>query len=421
MLIFLATLWRYWAPYSPASRPVTLIELEPFSLARSLVEDGEFANPFYLLPTGPSAHLAPLFPDFLALIVRTFGSGDAGAYVCLHAATVAVSILLASLPLLSERLGLGFLNGILAAVFWLVFGPEVPPEWESVYAACLVMAGTFLFRGLLDPTGGDTRRRAALLGLTVGLLALLLPTALAAVIAWLLWLVRIGGRRWIRAYGRFALLIPALLVLPWIVRNYFVFHRFIPIRDNLGLELFISNNDCAQYGIHLNEQSGCFARYHPNVNLEEARQVLALGEPQYNDLRLQQALHWISTHQERFWSLTGQRVLAFWLPNERGSPLQELSRLPTGPRHGMMYGMTLLSCLGLWMLFRRDPRSGLICLLWLGVFPLIYYVIQYEERYRVPIWWLTYILGAAPITAFVSGLPLPGKTRAGQPPTRAAG
>src|SRR5262245_33986427 len=39
---------------------------EPFWTAYSILHFGIFGNPFSILNTGPSAHLVPLFPGFLA-------------------------------------------------------------------------------------------------------------------------------------------------------------------------------------------------------------------------------------------------------------------------------------------------------------------------------------------------------------------
>ena len=37
--------------------------------------------------------------------------------------------------------------------------------------------------------------------------------------------------------------IAILCCVPWTVRNYAVFHRFVPLRSNLPLELYIGNNE----------------------------------------------------------------------------------------------------------------------------------------------------------------------------------
>ena len=42
-----------------------------------------------------------------------------------------------------------------------------------------------------------------------------------------------------------------------------------------------------------------------------------------------------------------------------------------------------------------------MCTISLGLFPLVYYAVQYEYRYRYPILWMTFLLGAFPIAALV--------------------
>src|ERR1700751_1354586 len=57
----------------------TILFGEMEKIARSLAENGTFANP-YKVPTGPTAHHAPLYPLLLSLIFRAFGYGPAAAY-----------------------------------------------------------------------------------------------------------------------------------------------------------------------------------------------------------------------------------------------------------------------------------------------------------------------------------------------------
>ena len=52
---------------------------EDTAIATSLVERGEFADP-YMIPTGPTAHLPPLVPAIPAFFWSLFGMGLAGGY-----------------------------------------------------------------------------------------------------------------------------------------------------------------------------------------------------------------------------------------------------------------------------------------------------------------------------------------------------
>ena len=47
--------------------------LEPTNVALRLAHDWTLADPYSALPTGPTAHVSPLFPIYLATLLRAFG------------------------------------------------------------------------------------------------------------------------------------------------------------------------------------------------------------------------------------------------------------------------------------------------------------------------------------------------------------
>jgi hypothetical protein len=48
------------------------------------------------------------------------------------------------------------------------------------------------------------------------------------------------------------------------------------------------------------------------------------------------------------------------------------------------------------------PTASRVLVLWLVIFPLVYYLVQFETRYRYPILWLTWLLAAYFVTAWIS-------------------
>lgn len=80
---------------------------ETWRIANNLRLTGNFANPFLTLDTGPSAHLAPLFPGFLALLTKLFGIHGGGVFAYKFTVVLAVSLLLGLFPLVSRLLGMG--------------------------------------------------------------------------------------------------------------------------------------------------------------------------------------------------------------------------------------------------------------------------------------------------------------------------
>ncbi len=269
--------------------------------------------------------------------------------------------------------------------------------WESFYAALFIAVGVCCFRRYLDSPPDRSSWLPWALGGIAGILMLLCTTAgvlFFACLAWLLWRDRL---LFFKGSQVAMILLPAIIVAPWLIRNYTVFHQFVPVRDNFGLELSVSNNDCARFGIQRNMNSGCFEQLHPNANIDEARKVLEEGEPAYNERKLRETERWILHNPVRFAKLSAMRFAVFWLPTDTTSffgPERRLERF-------MIYGMTLLSLPGLLMLYRTDARSAAVCACCLALFPLIYYIVQFEYRYRYPILWVTFLLGALPIAVVV--------------------
>ena len=393
IVLFSASLSRYWVSYDPSD---SVRGAENVRLARSLCDTGKFANPFAALDTGPSAHLSPVFPAFLGLLMKVFGDKSAGIYAIKLAAALILSLQLALYPAFSRMLGMGETNGIIGASIWIVAKPGLEYGWESLYVAILLAVACCCFRRYLDEEAQGCGKLVLPLGCLMGFLILTSPTVAPIYATWLLWVMWRQKIAFVKKSLLPLVLLPVVIVAPWTIRNYLVLHSFPIIRDNFGLELSVSNNDCARFGFQENLQSGCFEKFHPYSNVNEARKVMELGEVKYNELQLREARGWISSHPTRFIKLSIMRFIAFWMPTESftvhdviGHRLQRFT----------IYLMTLLSVAGLFILYRRDIKSAAILILCLTVFPLVYYIVEFVGRYRYPIMWVTFLLGAVPITA----------------------
>jgi hypothetical protein len=101
-VLFSAALGRYWVSYSPSDS--VSAGPESFRLAHNLYNTGKFINPFGALATGPSAHLSPVLPSFLALLMKVFGHRSAGIYAIKLAAALVLSLQLALFPVFSRIL-----------------------------------------------------------------------------------------------------------------------------------------------------------------------------------------------------------------------------------------------------------------------------------------------------------------------------
>ena len=351
---------------------------ESVTLARNLAEHGRFADPF-LIPTGPSAHLAPLFPAFLALLVWLVGYSRTFVVLASVCVMLVQALHTALLPAASHLLFADRRPGVWAAL--LALPPPVYsyiPVWEGMYCATgLVLFCLYAERQVRR--GGATG--LLLTGVAMGLLALLNPVAVLAAAPWLLFLL------WTAVpHGRVRVCLllaagTAAALLPWTVRNYREFHTWFFVRDNLGIELFVSNNDAAQPTIYANKVSAILA-LHPTYSAAEAAAVRNLGEARYNQLRLHAALSWIRAHRDRFIALTLVRIRLFWFPDPGVDPWHAAA----------ISAITGASLLGLALLaLRRRPVAVFVAVVF-AIFPLVYYIVQMDARYRAPILWLSLLL-----------------------------
>jgi hypothetical protein len=141
----------------------------------------------------------------------------------------------------------------------------------------------------------------------------------------------------------------------------------------------------------------CFPALHPNIQGAEAAKVRDLGEYRYNRERMHDALTWMAGHPQRTASLIGQRFWYYWFPSDAGWQGYFEQR----KRFGTLHLLTVLSFTGLWLMWRRGmPQAGLLTL-WISLYPLIYYVVQFETRYRFSFLWVTYLLAAFAVQAGV--------------------
>lgn len=382
LVIFVIAVFFYRPQYDETDR---LIDrgYESFQLALSIVRRGAFADPFWPLSTGPSAHLPPVFPSLVAVLIRFFGAEAAGAHAVKWSAVLATSLQLALYPALAVTLGMTRVAGVLAALAWLFAGTSLRPQFEASFAALLIVLLTFGMRRMFDPV--RARAICILTALGSGILMLTTPVALLPFAAWLLVISRAPSVSRLRVIVLVS--VPLMIVGVWTTRNYMVFHEWVLVRDNFGLEMDVSNNSCATYSYMLNRASNCFGPRHPNESLKEAEGVRRLGEVRYNKEKMKQATAWIQDHPKHFVRLVARRFSAFWFPTRATSD-------PMAPGKPLIISfLTALSLPGLYLLWRRNRRGVWFCVWWLLLFPPGYYLIHVNERYRHPILWATLLPG----------------------------
>ncbi|MGC9971064.1 MAG: hypothetical protein ABSE56_10770 [Bryobacteraceae bacterium] len=344
---------------------------EPVAIARNLVEGHGYANPFTIYPTGPTAHTPPLFPVFLAVLLRIFGySANFALAACISCALV-YALGVALLPALAELFFGDRWPGIWAAALMIVLPVfEFMPQYETAYAATACML-FYLAADRLARGGGATRGLA--MGVFAGLIALLHTAStfiLAPWVVWLMWRYRPARRP---AFGLAMVLGVLLTLAPWTCRNYREFHALFFVRDNLGTEMYVSNNGLVGPSVKTGNP------YHPSVNLAEAVAMKQASEFQYNRQRMALAINWIRQHRGQFLALTAGRAWIFWFTASQTAPARAWS----------VAFVTVAGMLGFAVMAVRREAVVAPILAVLVLYPLVFYIVQQDHRFREPLLWFS--------------------------------
>ena len=346
---------------------------------RSIAERGELADPF-VVPTGPTAHVPPLYPIFLGLIFKLFGTDVAAEIVKSLLTCVFCALRCALMPLLALRMGLSLRTGVIAggiSVFYInALSTELKGDWaESCGALWLVLMA---LAALKIVRRKELRvKRAVVLGFWWGLLLLMMSNLLTVLLGFLFACYFDSFRQETRRYLGWSgvlLVVAAVVVSPWPIRNQIRLGSPVWAKDNLGIVMQISNRPGASWSTWGNNaymQTGIPAR-----NPDEARKLGQVGELAYNQARMTEAIAWIRANPGEFIALSGKRAFYFWFP--RGRNLAHTA---------IEWALTLLALPGLYFLWLKNRVAGLlIASIWL-LYPWPYYITQWSSRFRQPIAW----------------------------------
>jgi hypothetical protein len=266
----------------------------------------------------------------------------------------------------------------LAALFWSVpvFAMlELSAEHETVFSTAIVLfALVAVAHRVMSPElrGRDGAALGAITGIGGHVTPLVLPMMLLATIGGAL-----ARRPRLRVRRSFAPAFAALLlvvVAPYTARNWRVMGAPFFIRDNLGLEIAVSNADAARLTAESNLDAGAAMDTHPFVSPAAAVRVREEGEVKYNRRRLAEGLTWIRAHPTRFLVMTMQRGALLLVPWSR-RPYQR----------AVVALISLGFVLGLFFLWRSGNGTAAAVLAGAVVgYDAIYLFVQHDLRYVYP-------------------------------------
>jgi hypothetical protein len=176
-----------------------------------------------------------------------------------------------------------------------------------------------------------------------------------------------------------SILLAVLVTSPWVARNYWVFHRFIPVKSNLFYELYQSN--CLEPDGLLRLETG---RNHPYRTAgEERSRYKDLGEIEYLDGFRRKFLDATSADPIGYLAKVGNRLVAATIlyspysESEEGWTLWTFYVIHPLP----FYGLLLMLLGGGWSVHRLKIISIIVYLVYL----LPYVLVAYYERYSLPL------------------------------------
>jgi hypothetical protein len=402
MVAFVARVGFAWSQAAKVPRDVVgtvPFQTETGHIAYSLATGKGFASPFQR-DSGPTAWLAPVYPLIVAGIFKLFGVYTRAAFF----AAVFLNIVFSSatcVPIfhVGKRIA-GLAVGALGAWLWALFPNAIliPFEWiwDTSLAALLVAAVAW---ATLEVAESKRWRNWIWYGLLWGF-ALMTNPAVGSVFPFLLaWLAfRRPREQGLRREWRMLLAKPALALVvalaccvPWTVRNFVVFHRFIPFRSNLAYELYIGNNE------NYDERRRGF----PPITQElETLRYLRMGETAFMEEEKRKALQFIGSHPRMELQLIAWRFVDFSIGVP--DPWRTFTLTDSWLIRGILLG-NFLSALGalagIVVLFARRSCCAIPLAAFPVVFPLLYYVTHTSLRYRHPIDAVVMLLAAVAVGA----------------------
>jgi 4-amino-4-deoxy-L-arabinose transferase-like glycosyltransferase len=363
--------------------PADVLATAPFenevgNVAAALAQGQGFCCVFRQL-TGPTAWVAPVYPLLVAGIFKVFGTFTLAAFYsavllnCIFSALVCF-------PLYSAATRVaGSSSAILATWLWafLPNGVIIPYAWIwdtslSAFLAALLLWFT------LRLEGSRNIRDYIAYGLFWALAVLTNPS-LGAVFPFLLgWLLfRDSAEPTLKLKcAAIVLAVIFLCCLPWTVRNYLQFHRFIPLRSNFAFEFWSANNEI------FDEHSRAVNRI---TRFEQTHLYAALGENAFFDDKWRKAEAFVRANPRLYAGLCRRRVVASWLGTE--SPWQDFRETHSALARLLIFcnALALFGMFGglFWLLLQHSPYLFPVASFPLA-FPLAFYFAHTSLRHRHP-------------------------------------
>jgi hypothetical protein len=380
----------YWHELPTPVRAAVPYGYELGRVARAIAAGEGFSSPLRLVDSGPTAWFTPIYPYLVAGIFKIWGIfSDKSRLVietlnCAFASLTVIPIYAAAERTFRKNVAVG------AAWAWVFLPTSLTfPSlwiWDTVLSA--------LFLGLIFWATIAIREAKTILpwagyGALWALGVLINPSIFSLfpfLAGWAIWQSRRASSDWVK-FSAATVLIFAICLVPWTVRNYRVFGKFIVLRSNFGLELWLGNNP---------DVSDTWTPWrHPNDDPEEAEKFKQMGEIAFMAEKQREASTFMRTHPAETLHFMFRRFVDNWLAIT-GSPVEGWSGalLYLKAFFVMNSLLSLFALLGALFAYRSNPVEAFPYAMVLLVFPLIFYLTHSSPRYRFPMDPIMMILAA---------------------------
>src|SRR5579862_3334770 len=408
LLLRVGFAWDYVGQNSRQALAVLPFLQESGNIAASLASGHGFSSPFRI-ETGPTAWMPPAYPWLLAGIFRVFGVRSYASFL----AAVGLNIFCSAftcIPIyfVGKRMS-GIAVATVAAWLWAFFPNTILNTFESMWEASLAaLLAAIILWATLAIEKSERWRDWVGYGLLWGV-ALLTNVTLISLLPLLLgWLAYRRRKAFFSAHGSdglvsatfakptFAFGIAVLCCVPWTIRNYAVFHRIVPMRSTLGLQMWIGNNE--------NPQEAWKEELHPIFNSGERARYVRMGEIEYMQEKQHEAVEFMLAHPARDVRQFASRFIATW-SGGTPTPLQDFVRTP-----GLWFRCVLLfnllvaigAAVGIMVLWKQRSAYLFPIAVFPLVFPWAYYLTLVVPRYRLPVDPAVMLLTAVALQAICS-------------------
>jgi hypothetical protein len=327
---------------------------EATNVAIAFAQSGSIADPFGR-GSGLTAHLNPLPPIFVGTVYRLFGIQSLPAELVL--AGVSIVVVLASAYVLYRAFGLLGMPvewRLVALALFCLLPLNVSLEtttfrtWEGAIAALLGYSALLLVLTCDARPALSWRWWIGLSALTALLFFMNPPLGVAGyAMLGLLMLRKASWRRWPALIGVTGVVL-AIVLAPWVLRNFEAFDRFIPLRSNAGMELALANHPAAVgQGDELQVFLARLDEIHPYQSQAAFAKMQAAGDERlYSDQLGKEAKAWIAAHPTQFASLSLRHIGQFYFPPAWQWTIYERASRATGVKQGVTWAFALLGLIG---------------------------------------------------------------------------